>query len=134
MNIPTEHLVEIAETLEMGLTCYYHRPTGAIEAHPDLNDAGLDIDLWEDVIEKIENDRDSYERLENMDSKQAFKVMEDFAYSITDLPFRDQILDRLSAKKPFQNFKMLVDFSDHRDDWFRFKRQAYIEFVKRQLK
>lgn len=128
-----EHISEIAEMLECGMICFFHRPTGAIEYHPDPDDPYFEEEMWEDVIGKIEDDLDNYDRFEKMDSNQGFRVMENFAHSLTDTKFRSRILERLSGAKPFQSFKMLIDSSDYRQDWFDFKKQAYIDFVKRQI-
>lgn len=125
-----EQIAEIAELLECGMTCFYHRPTGAIEYYPDDL---LDPEPWQEIIDKIENDWDNYTIFNKMDSNEGFKVMENFAYSLTDDNFRDKILDRLSKRKPFQNFKILIDSSDFRQNWFDFKKNAYIDFVKRQI-
>lgn len=133
MTLTDENIVEIAELLDCGMICYFHRPTGTVESHPDPNDPYFDPDPWQDIIDKVENDWDNYDRFEKMDSNQGFQVMENFAYSLTDLKFRDKILDRLSKRKPFQNFKILIDSSDYRQDWFDFKEKAYIDHVKQQI-
>ena len=59
--------------------------------------------------------------------------MENFARSIKDLIFKEILLNIFSRPKPFQNFKRQVDASNFREDWFEFKRQAYIEWVKEQI-
>lgn len=84
-------------------------------------------------MDKIDNDWGNYTRFEKMNSNEGFEVMENFAHHLSDLKFRERILDRLSNRKPFQNFKLLIDSSAYRQDWFDFKKEAYIEFVKRQI-
>jgi hypothetical protein len=133
INLTEKQIAEIAEWLDCGMTCYFHRPTGEIEYHPDQEDPFVDPELWKEVMEKIENDWGNYERFEKMNSREGFEVMENFAYSIPDLKFRERILDRLSNRKPFQNFKILIDSSAYRQDWFDFKKKAYIEFEKMQI-
>ena len=133
MTLSDEHIFEIAELLECGMICYYHRLTGVIESHPDPDDPYSDPEAWQDTIDKVENDWDSYETFKKMNSAEGFEVMEKFAYSLDDHRFRDKILDRLSKRKPFQNFKVLIDSSDYRQDWFKFKKNAYIDFVKEQV-
>ncbi|MGK7391226.1 MAG: UPF0158 family protein [Candidatus Cyclobacteriaceae bacterium M2_1C_046] len=131
---PTEkHIEEIAELLDSGMICYFHLPTGTIEYHPDPNDPYFEPEFWQDTIDQIESDLDNYEQFEKMDSNQGFRIMEDFAYSLTDEKFKTKILDRLSQRKPFQNFKILIDSSTYRGDWFEFKKNAYIDWVKRQI-
>ncbi|MEB2776567.1 UPF0158 family protein [Algoriphagus sp. D3-2-R+10] len=115
------------------MLCFFHIPTGTIESHPDPQDPYFDPEPWEDLIEKIESDWGNYMRFEKMDSNEGFKVMENFAYSMTDSYFREKLLDELSRRKPFQNFKFTIDTSEYRQDWFDFKKKAYIDFVKKQL-
>jgi hypothetical protein len=133
MTLTHEHIAEIAELLDCGMICYYHRATGTIEYHPDPDNMYFEPEHWQDTIDKIENDQDSYDRFEKMNSNQGFQVMENFAYSLTDKDFQNEILDRLSRRKPFQNFKILIDSSDYRQAWFEFKSKAYIAFVERQI-
>jgi len=133
MTLSDEHISEIAELLECGMICFYHRPTGEIESHPDSDDPFVDLEVWQDTIDKVENDWDNYETFNKMNSTEAFEVMEKFAHSLSDEYFRDRILQELSKRKPFQHFKMLIDSSDHRQEWFDFKKNAYINFVKEQV-
>lgn len=133
MTLTDEHISDIAELLDNGMMCFYHRPTGTIESHPDPDDPYFDPEQWQDIINKIESDWDNYYRFKKMDSDQGFRVMENFAYSLTDKNLSDIILERLSRRKPFQNFKILIDTSDYRQDWFDFKEKAYIDFVKSQI-
>lgn len=133
MEMTEEQISEIAELLQGGLICFHHRSTGSLEWHPDPDSPYFDPEPWEDLIDKIENDRDSYMRFEIMDSYQAFKLMENFAYSLSDINFRDKILERLSRRKPFHHFKVLIDYSPYRQAWFDFRQQSYIDWVKKQL-
>lgn len=134
MTLTDEHIAEIAEWLDCGMICYFHQPTGMIEYHPDPLDPYFEEEMWEDIIDKVESDWNNYILFNKMDSNQGFEVMEDFADSMTDTRFKEQIIYRLSNRKPFQNFKILVESSEYRQDWFDFKKNAYIDFVKRQLK
>jgi len=133
MTLSDEHILKIAELLECGMICFYHRPSGTVESHPDPDDIYSDMEGWEDTIDKIENDRDNYETFKKMSSNEGFEIMEKFANSLADSSFKDKVLGRLSRRKPFQNFKMLIDSSDYRQNWFEFKKNAYIDFVKEQV-
>lgn len=133
MHLSEELISEIAELLDCGLICYYHRQTGELESLPDQDDAYFDPEPWQDAIDKIEQNRDSYERFVKMNSNQAFRVMENFAHSLTDIHFKDRLLERLSMRKPFRNFSDLIDDSPYRQDWFKFKQNAYEDFVREQI-
>ena len=133
MKLSEENLKEIAGLLDTGMDCFYHLPTGQIEYHPDLNDPYFEPEFWTDVIEKIKNEEENYVRFEKMDSYESYRVMEDFASSLEDYNFKNQLLLALTKPKPFRNFKNLIDSSDFRNEWFAFKDRVYIEFVRRQV-
>lgn len=133
MKITEQHIEEIADRLDCGLICHFHRPTGTIESHPDPDGIYFDPEAWHDVLDKIQKDRDNYASFEMMNSTGEFRVMEDFAYSLKDTGFRNKILERLARRKPFIHFKNLIDSSNYRQDWLDFKKKAYIEYVKRQV-
>jgi len=133
MTIPDHKIKEIAEWLETGMMVFYHKETGDIQYHPDPDDPYFDAEPWQDQIDEIEKNLDNYLRFEPMESRQSFKVMEYFADSLSDLKFKGMVYDRLARKKPFQNFKMLVERSDYRQDWFDFRDNATLEWVKEQL-
>lgn len=133
MNLTDKQISEIAELLDCGMTCFYHIPTGEIESHPDPNDGYFDPEPWQDLIDKIEKDWGNYERFEKMNSNESFQVMERFANSLTDTKFKDKVMESISRRKPFQNFKRLIDHSDYRQMWFDFKNQSYIDYVREQI-
>lgn len=133
MKLSDEQIKEMAGLLECGMTCFYHEPTGEIESHPDVDGLYFDPEPWQDVIDKVENDWGNYIRFEPMNSHEGFRVMENFAHSLTDIYFKNKVLDQLSGRKPFQKFKRLIDSSDYRQKWFDFKKEAYIDFVKQQI-
>jgi len=133
MTIPEHKIKEIAEWLDTGMMVFYHKETGEIKYHPDPDDPYFDPEPWKEEIDNIEREREKYLKFESMESRQSFKVMEHFADSLSDLKFKGMVYDRLSRKKPFQNFKMLVESSDYRQDWFDFRDFANIEWVKEQI-
>ncbi len=132
MNPTEEDIKEIAEILACGELCFFHKPSGSIEHHPDPNDLP-DPEFWQETINKIEADISNYKRFEKMNSRQSFQVMEYFANSLTDINFRTSLLDLLAEPKPFGKFRRVIDNSDYRQDWFDFKNQAHIDWVREQI-
>jgi len=60
--------------------------------------------------------------------------MEHFIDTVDNERLREKMIDALSRRKPFQNFKSTIDNSgDYRDKWFKFKERAMMEWVERQL-
>jgi len=59
--------------------------------------------------------------------------MEGFFESVEDLEFKVKLQHSLNNKKPFQNFKRLVDNSYYRQDWFDFKQKTLERYVEKQI-
>ena len=133
MNPSEEHIKEIAELLDCGELCFFHKPTGTIEHHPDQHSEYFDPEPWQETMDRIDADWGNYKRFEKMDSRQGFRVMEDFANSLTDNNFRTTLLELLSEHKPFNKFKLTIENSNNRENWFEFKQQANIDWVREQL-
>lgn len=132
---PTEqHIKEIAELLDCGKLCFFHKTTGTIEHYPDPDNAYVELDEWQETLDKIDSDRGNYLKFERMDSSQGFRMMEDFANSLTDENLRIRLFEQLSQRKPFSKFKWVIDNSDYRQNWFDFKEQANINWVREQLR
>ena len=133
MKPTQEQIKEIAEHLDCSELCFFHEPTGTIEHYPDIDELHFELKPWQQIIHKIESDLDNYIRFEKMDSTQGFRVMENFANSLTDDNFRTRLFELLSERKPFSKFKMAIDNSNYRQNWFQFKDNANIEWVREQL-
>lgn len=135
IGIKTETLKEIAEYLAMGMLCFYHKTNGEWVYFPDeLEYSGLEEE-WADETGKIEAAPDDYFEFEKMGSRESFKVMERFiGDNISHIPTHNKFIEAISRKKPFANFNHLISYyPDLRQEWFAFKDQSYIEFVKDQL-
>lgn len=133
MTPTKQNISEIAELLDCGHVCFFHKPTGRIEYYPDPESGYFEPETWQETMDKIEADWSNYLKFEKMDSQQGFQVMEDFANSLTDSKFRDRLLELLSERKPFSKFKWAIDDSKYRQNWFDFKQQANIDWVYEQL-
>jgi hypothetical protein len=62
-------------------------------------------------------------------------LCEEFARQITDeFELQAELLDALAKKKPFQEFKYVIDCSGpFRQDWFDFKNQKMVKWVEDQV-
>ncbi|TNE81477.1 MAG: hypothetical protein EP332_03550 [Bacteroidetes bacterium] len=132
MKLSEAEIEKIASELDLGMICHYHRVTGELVCFPDPDNEYVDAEMWKDEIKKVKNDAKNYHRFEPMNSTEAFRVMEHFAESLSDAPFASKLYKALANRRPFQGFKLLVDQSDYREQWFDFKRIAYLQFVKEQ--
>jgi hypothetical protein len=132
IKLTDEQIKNIAEELECGMRCYYHNETSEIKSILDFDkNPGADPECWEEDLNEIEEHYDDYIEFEGMESHESFKIMEDFATWIDDLGLKSALFGALSRKHPFRNFKNIIDNSGpYRQEWFDFKSQRYIEWVK----
>jgi hypothetical protein len=67
-------------------------------------------------------DWEKYIVFEPLESGKSFKIMEQFAEQLSDSKLQNKLFIALNNKKPFANFKYLIDNSLYRQDWFDFKK------------
>ena len=134
MKISEAQIKEIADELEMGMVCHYHVLEGEFVCIPDTDDPFFDLEPWQESLDKIEEDEEHFVKIEKMDSRRSFQVMADFTDQLPDNRLRNKLHSILDRSKPFRNFKYEIDYSDYRQDWFDFRKNAYIDWVKKQLR
>ena len=135
VSIPFETIKEIAQELDMGMKCFYHIPTGELVSYPDelRGLAGFEEEFWQESIDKVNENYSEYILFEGMQSHESFRIMERFIAEIPDEKSRQRFEDAIAYRKPFQNFKqLLLDYPELREQWFSYKNECYIEFVKNQ--
>ncbi len=137
LKIPKKYkkiVPQIADSLNAGLVCF-------------LNTDTLEVD---DVPENLITDPDEYElmtggSIEDLDLKYlkwdnyidihppgsnvSYGYMADFAEALPDCSFKQRVFHALEQKRPFANFKYLVENSDYRQDWFDYKQNRLEEYV-----
>jgi hypothetical protein len=135
IEIKPEMIKEIAENLDVGMVCFYHKTKGELEFYPDENNnPGFDEESWMDVMDKVSESREEYISFEPMDSRESFRVIENFIAQIDDIPTHNKFIEAVSRKKPFANFKnMLHYYPELLKQWYVFKNETYIENVKEQV-
>ena len=133
MQLTDDQIWKIVNDLDCGMICYAHRETGDILSIADPEHPDFEAMYWQEDLDYIKRESEQLIRFEPMDSRRGYDVMEEYAQAHRDRPFRARLLERLSRRKPFRNFQDLVDDSPYRDDWFAFKKEAYISWVKRQM-
>ena len=134
-EIKPEIIKEIAEWLDMGMICFYNNTSGELEHYPDeMRNSGYDEEMWADVIDKVAENYGEYTRFEGMHSSEAFRVMENFISNIDDIPTHNKFIEAISRKKPFANFSYLLHYyPELREQWFAYKSERYIDYVKEQI-
>ncbi|MEP6262840.1 MAG: UPF0158 family protein [Gillisia sp.] len=124
----------MAELLLCGQICFLNIRTGEFDYHPCEMDFFPDEENpWQEVIHKIQNNWGDYIRIEPMNSNQSYTVMESFADQLEAHGFRKKLLTALNRPKPFRNFSYLIHESDFRQEWFDFRQERNIEWVREQI-
>jgi len=127
---------EIAENLDCGFNCYYNPNTNEIVTIPNFSHISDEEEFKEIIqadLEKVNKQKADFVKFEVLESFDTFKIMERFVEQITDQQFKSELEDILQKKKPFQNFKYLIDNSDYRQKWFDFKQRELERIVENQL-
>ena len=125
---------EMAELILRGHLCFLNTITGDFEYHPEEMDFFPDEENpWQEVIDIVENNWDDYVRIEPMNSSQSFAVMESFADQLKADGFEKKLIAALNRPKPFRNFNYLIHESDFRQEWFDFRQERNVEWVKEQI-
>ncbi len=131
LTLSDQQIFEIAEFLDSGMRCFYHRKTGEIKTILDSDYYGEDDESLQDEIE--ENWGDYYE-FERMSSHESYEIMADFAETVDNEELQDKLIDALRRRKPFRHFKDQIDNSgEYRQKWFDYKKKRLFEFVKEQI-
>ena len=136
MKLDKKIIKEITDEIISGLTCYIHKQTKEIKLIPkDYDDFYGEFEDFDKLFDELKENADDYYKIENMDSFDAFKVMENFLDEIEDDKELVNILaDTLINKRPFANFKNIIDYSDYREKWFEFHFQQNYDRVKKIIK
>lgn len=127
---------QIAQELDSGFDCYYNSQTNEIIAIPNFSqfsDAEDFRDNFQAELEKVKNHQKDFIKFEVLDSFESFKIMEQFVAQLSDNYFQSQLKNALLKKKPFQNFKQLIDHSDFRQSWFDFKQHELERLVASKM-
>ena len=133
--LSTTQIKEIADQLDCGLKCFYNRKTNEIKEILDFdNNPGADEEVWQDLLDEIEEHFEDYFVFEQMSSNESFQVMVAFVNEVEDETFRKRLVWALNRSHPFRNFKDEIDYNgEYRERWFKFKEDKYIDYVKKKI-
>ena len=135
MNKPDQKIInEIAQELDCGNECYFNQKTNELICLPNADlmaEAGEDYykEMFQDDFKKIKSQKKDLIKFEVLESFESYKIMEDFKNQIEDKDLEKNLDQVLNRRKPFQNFKNLIDNSDYREQWFEFKQKEIEKIV-----
>jgi len=127
----------IAENIDCGLVCYLNPETLEIEevsselAEDPEEFEGVTGESWDDSFKHT-----SWEKCITVEppvSSDSFKIMEQFINEVEDKKLQNQLVKALSNRRPFANFKAIIENSEYRQQWFDFKQNKLEEMVWDEL-
>ncbi|WP_159018122.1 UPF0158 family protein [Algibacter sp. L3A6] len=119
----------IAEDLDCGCTCFYNIKTKEVIAIPSFMDGFDDFD--DDEFKPPTGD--DFIKINPLEGSDSFKIMESFVQQLPKNALQQELEHTLRNKKPFQNFKYLIETSEFRTSWFNFKQEEVEKHVAIQL-
>ena len=137
-KVPKHILNDIADQMEAGMKCFIHKTTFEVVSVPDENrfpemDWEDEEGPWKEEIDKIFGNPE-YIEIEKMESSDSFSIMEDFALSLPEGATKIRLITALEGHKPFGNFNHQIhNAGKEKEQWFQFRRERDIEWVKDQL-
>ena len=120
----------IAQGIDSGCICYLNMDTMELEEVPvdlmenfdDDEDLQLHHPEWKNCFE-----------INPLESQESFEIMEKFTWQLTDTVLQNELTNTLNRKKPFANFKRIVESSEQRNTWFEFKDNELQKYVRTQI-
>ena len=134
----------VAENIDCGLVCYINPETLEVEEIPKgmvdgFSDFSInpefedDEDEDEDEQKFLHEDWETCITVEPRESSESFRIMERFVDEINDKNLKNKLINALNNRKPFANFKNIVESSDYRAAWFAFKQHQLEIMVWEEL-
>ena len=136
IKLSNEQIKEIADQLDCGFHCFLNKLTNELIFVPDmLKHPNMDEEPWASENEALENNFADYYEFEQLESRDSFLIMGQFAEMLEDSNhLKQRLFDALNKSKPFRQFKFIIDNSgEYRQKWFDFKSKKLQEWVISQL-
>lgn len=124
----------IAENIDCGMICFVNPQTlECIQIPKDANEYyGFDDNPFQEARDQIDK-WEKFIQFEPLSSREGYQIMSAFADRLPEGRFKNRVLNALNNRKPFANFKNLVDDSKYRQDWFAFKQKQIEAIVYQNL-
>jgi len=129
---------DIAGSIDAGFVCFMNTDTLEIDEFPRelLSDSYLykmNTGVSLDELNLKYTQWEKYISIEPPETNESFRIMEKYAEQLDNSEFRTKLVNALYNRKPFANFKRIVDNSTFRQDWFDFKNRQLQEYVKTMI-
>ncbi len=126
---------EIADNLNAGMVCFLNTETLETDELPQefisepFNyemETGMSLEDFNPKYTSWEK----YITIEPLPSNESFGIMEKFANQLDNSKIKTHLQAVLTNRKPFANFKRIIDNSDMLEEWYDFKDRHVRNYVK----
>ena len=123
---------EIAEHNDCGMNDFVNTESFKIIYIPiEFNNDLADSEgFHESDLKEIDENYHLMFKIEPPSSNESFVIMEKIADKIYESNLRTALINALNRRKPFANFKYIIDNSNVREDWFKHKTHELEKRVK----
>lgn len=138
LKVSQDAIRRIAQELDLGCICFLNTETLEVESIlMNLSDAYVDrelSDLVDDILDKV-NSWEKSIKIKPPNALEYYKIMEHFVEHCIpeNASLKMRLEDALAQKKPFRNFKDIVENSKYSQTWFDFKQSQLELYVIRLL-
>lgn len=128
----------VAENIDCGLVCFINPETLEVEDLPkSMLDDPFEFNLRTGMNRENETflheEWETYISIEPRESSESFGIMEKFVYKVSDEKLKNKLINALNNRRPFANFKSIVESSNYRKEWFAFKQRQLEMMVWEEL-
>jgi len=133
-----ELVKSVAQHIDCGLVCFINPDTLEVEVIPksmidDPYEYKMQTGIDNDKQPFLYEEWDTYITVEPRESHESFGIMESFIDQLNDKNLKTKLVNALSNRKPFANFKRIVESSSSRQAWFDYKQCRLEEQVWEEL-
>ena len=128
----------VAENIDCRLVCFINPETLEVEETPKaMFDDPYEYNLQTGMDSETENflheEWESCIIIEPRESHESFGIMEKFIDEVNDKILKNKLINALNNRRPFANFKNIVESSNYRKEWFAFKQRQLEMMVWEEL-
>jgi hypothetical protein len=128
----------VAENIDCGLVCFINPDTLEMEEIPkamfdDPFEYNLRTGMNGENETFLHDEWDTYITVEPRESSESFAIMKKFVDEVNDKILKNKLINALNNRKPFANFKNIVESSNYRKEWFAFKQHQLEIMVWEEL-
>lgn len=131
-----ETIKEIAELIDCSEVVYLHKETNQILSYPIPGDGAYDSEefeyLMQQVMDVVDFAPEMYIRFNPLESRESYKIMEAFVETVKDGQLQGRLQGALTGRKPFRQFRDVVETAGVVYDWYDF-RDAYLQMYVRDI-